>query len=238
MFLGFPGNTRSVGAGAGVDSKRGCVSRLLLVGVWVGVLGCGSNPNIRVQRLPDGRLQVEGPMAGPFKTAEELAVTACDLMTRQGGATGGLDGSEYCALHYYSPAEDGYFLSYLSDIKNALDTRGVKSCALPLVLNDPAHLDALILGGDHTHPHNRQFSPRDLRVRWHPSRVIDKKTGRIFHRELWLFFKEKSGECRVYSFNLVTRTISALREGQWEPIGWARDEAGNIQMFEGKGWLP
>jgi hypothetical protein len=128
-------------------------------------------------------------------------------------------------------------LSYLSDIKERLDTR-TKSCSLPLFLNDPQHLDAIILGGDHSHPHNRQFSPKDLRISWHPTHAVDKTSGRVFQRELWLFFREKSGQCRICSFNLVTRVISALRDGQWEPIGQVVDDNGNIQMLEGKDWLP
>jgi hypothetical protein len=209
----------------------------MLLGLWVGSLGCGTNPNLRAHRRDDGRLEVEGALAGPFKTREELATKACDIITSQGGATGGNDGSEYCALHYYSPSENAYYLSYLSDIKERLDTR-TKSCSLPLLLNDPQHLDALIIGGDHGHPHNRQFSPKDLRISWHPTHAVDKASGKVFQRELWLFFREKSGECRTYSFNLVTRVISALRDEQWEPIGQSSDDHGNIQMFEGKDWLP
>jgi hypothetical protein len=68
--------------------------------------------------------------------------------------------------------------------------------------------------------------------------VVDKVSGKVFQRELWLFFREKSGECRIYGFNLVTRIISALRDGQWEPIGQTSDDNGNIQLFEGKDWLP
>jgi hypothetical protein len=210
----------------------------ILLGLLGGTSGCGTNPNVRARRLPDGRLQVDGPLAGPYKTKDELAVNACEIMTSQSGATGGYDGSEYCALHYFSPTENAYYLSYLSDIKDNLDTRGVKSCTVPLALNDPAHLDAIIIGIDHTHPHSRQLSPKDLKVQWAPSRAVDKTTGRVFHRELWLFFREKSGECRIYGFDLVTRTISALRDGVWVPIGQTQDGTGNIQMFEGKDWLP
>lgn len=159
-------------------------------------------------------------------------------MTSQGGATNGTDGFEYCALHYYVPAEGAYYLSYLSDFKDQLDSKGVKTCLIPLVLNDPLHLDALIVGGAHTHPHNRRFSAKDLRLQWHPSRAVDKTTGKVLHRELWLFFKEKSGTCRAYSFNIVTRVVSTLRDNHLEAIGHVYDEAGNIQMLDGKDWLP
>lgn len=210
----------------------------ILLGLLGGPLGCSPNPNLRARRLSDGRLQVEGPLAGPYKTKEELAVEACKIMTSQGGATGGYEGSEYCALHYFSPSLEAYYLSYLSDIKDKPNTKDIKSCTVPLALDDPNHLDAIIIGIDHTHPHNRQLSPKDLKVQWVPSRAVDRKSGRVFHRELWLFFQEKSGECRIYSFDLVTRTVSALRNATWDPIGQAEEGTGNIQMFEGKDWLP
>src|ERR1041385_835950 len=94
----------------------------MLLALLGGTPGCGANPNLRARRLPDGSLEVEGPMAGPYKTKEELATKACDIVTSQGGATGGYDGSEYCALHYYAPSEDAYYLSYLSDFKDQTDT--------------------------------------------------------------------------------------------------------------------
>lgn len=73
----------------------------ILMALLGGTLGCSTNPNLRARRLPDGRIEVEGPMAGPYKTKEELAMNACQFMTSQGGASGGTDGSEYCALHYF-----------------------------------------------------------------------------------------------------------------------------------------
>jgi hypothetical protein len=79
--------------------KRLCKAGVL----WMlsAVLGCTApNPNVRVRRLPDGRLEVDGPLAGPFPTLEELAQNACELMTSQPGASSGAYGFEYCALHY------------------------------------------------------------------------------------------------------------------------------------------
>jgi hypothetical protein len=159
-------------------------------------------------------------------------------MTSQGGASGGSEGSEYCAIHYYSSDEDAYFLSYLSDIRSRLDTRQQKTCELPRALNDLLRPDAIVTGGDHTHPHNRQFSPGDLSGQWNPPRVADSRSGRAFQRELFLFHRERSGECRAYGYSYATRIVSALREGKWVPIGQAYGSSGSIQMFEGKGWLP
>jgi hypothetical protein len=48
-------------------------------------------------------------------------------MTSQGGAVGGVHGSEYCALSYYATDEAAFYLSYLSDIKEQLDTRNAKT---------------------------------------------------------------------------------------------------------------
>jgi hypothetical protein len=128
------------------------------------VLACSSNnPNLRASRMPDGSVKVEGPLAGPFQTLEELATNACELMTSQPGASNGIYGFEYCALNYYSPKENAYFLSYLSDFRNRPDT-STKTCALPSLLDDPTHRDAIIVGGSHDHPHNRRFSKPDLSI--------------------------------------------------------------------------
>jgi hypothetical protein len=218
------------------------VARWLLAPLCLlsGLLACSShNSNVHVQRLPDGRLQVKGPRAGPFKTLEELAENTCTLMTSQPGATNGAYGFEYCALHYHSAADGAYFLSYLSDVGGGKAGRR-RYCELPSVLDDSTHPDAIILGGAHTHPHNRKFSPEDLSVRahWYPTRFFDQRTQRVLDRQLLLFFREVTGECRAYAYNNATRTVAALREGRWVPIGKVYDDDGNIQMLEGQDWLP
>ncbi|WNG42401.1 hypothetical protein F0U61_40345 [Archangium violaceum] len=189
--------------------------------------------------MEDGLLQVQGPLAGPFKTREELAANACEIMTRQPGASNGAYGFEYCALHYYSGTEDAFFLSYLSDI-GGTKAGGKKYCELPRTLDAPEHKDAIILGGAHSHPNNRQFSREDLSVdsQWRPTRFLDNRTGRIFDRELLLLYREKGGECRAYGYNNTARVVSALREGRWVPIGQVINDDGDIRMFEGQGWLP
>jgi hypothetical protein len=212
--------------------------RVTLLALAGGLLGCGTNPNIRVHRLESGRLQVDGPMAGPFKTTEELAAAGCDIMTRQGGASGGVQGSEYCALNYYAPDEHAFYMSYLSDIRERQDTREAKTCSMPQALNDPTRVDALIAGGSHTHPHNARFSAGDLSGTWHPARAVDSRTGRIFQRELYVFHRRGDGECTAYSFNYATRIVSALRKSQWVQIGHVYDDNGNIKMLDGMGWQP
>ncbi|RYZ36462.1 MAG: hypothetical protein EOO71_31705 [Myxococcaceae bacterium] len=191
-----------------------------------------------MRRTDDGRLQVDGPLAGPFPDTETLAASTCELMTSQGGASAGLEGSEYCALHYYAPDEGAYYLSYLSDVKGRFDTNAQKTCEMPGSVNDPMRWNAIIVGGDHTHPHNRRFSRVDLRGRWYPGRAVDKKTGRVFERELYLFFKEGTGECRSYRLNYVTREVFALRDGRWVVIGRVVNDEGRIEFLEGKDWLP
>lgn len=215
---------------------------LVVMGIWAlgGMGGCSSpNPNVRAHRLSDGRVEVEGGMAGPFSTAEALAESACALMTRQPGATGGLHGVEYCSVSYHSQAGGGFFLSYLSDIKNRADT-AVKTCVVPAVVSDRRYADAIIVWGNHSHPHNRKFSTPDLSARshWYPVRIAEKSTGRIFERGMMLFFKEKTGECRIYRYDHAARLVSALRQGQWIPIGKVQDAAGNIELFDGMDWLP
>lgn len=217
-------------------SKRGA---WLLLGLLSSTWSCATNPNVRVRRLDNGVLQVDGPLAGPYPTLEDLATNACELMTAQPGASNGRYGSEYCALYYYSQEGGGYFLSYLSDIKGRQDSVE-KSCTLPRALSDPAHGDALILGGVHTHPHNRRFSPKDtsLRAHWNPTRLFDKGSGQIFDRNLLMFLREPTGECRAYSYNNFSRLVSALRQGKWVPIGRAYNDAGDVELLEGKDWLP
>lgn len=213
---------------------------LLLLPLLGSALGCASNnPDVRVRRLPNGRLQVDGPLAGPFNTLEELAEKSCDIMTRQPGASNGPYGFEYCALYYHSREENAYFLSYLSDIRGSWDPV-IKSCTLPNSLNDPTHSNTILLGGAHTHPNNREFSARDLSAaaHWKPVRFFDTGTGKVWDRQLMVFFREKTGECRAYSYNNSTHIVSALRKNTWVPIGEVYNELGYIRLYEGKDWLP
>jgi|GEM_PF-1235869 len=211
----------------------------VLLGLLGGAEGCASNPHVKVQRMENGLLRVEGPLAGPFPKLEALAANACELMTNEPGASNGIYGSEYCALYYYSPGEKAYFLSYLSDIKSSLDTE-TKNCELPRSVEDTLHPDGIVLGGIHTHPHNRRFSRRDLGITatWNPTRFTDKSTGQVFDRNLLMFFREKTGECRAYTYNNFSRLVSALREGEWVPIAKVTNDSGDLEMFEGKDWLP
>lgn len=208
--------------------------------VMAACLACSTpNPNVRAHRLPDGRVEVEGPLAGPFQTTEELAEKSCAIMTNQPGASSGAYGSEYCALYYYSRSSDGYFLSYLSDIKNRLDSE-LKTCVVPSSLKDQEHRDAIILGKAHTHSNNRRLSFNDMSVaaHWYPTKAVDGETGRIWNRGVMLFYREKTGVCSAYPYDNVTRLVMALRGGQWVAIGKAYDEQGNVEMLEGMDWLP
>lgn len=218
-------------------------SRLQRVSVLCAIgfhLACSStNPNLRASRMPDGSIKVEGPLAGPFQTLEELATNACEIMTSQPGASNGVYGFEYCALNYYSPKENAYFFSYLSDFRDRPDTT-TKTCAMPRSLDDPLHTDAIIVGGDHEHPRNRAFSKPDLSIRanLNPTRFKDPNSEHIWDRQFMLFYREKTGECRAYMYNQSTRVVYALRNGQWVAIGKAYNDAGDLQMFEGQDWLP
>jgi hypothetical protein len=224
-----------------LQSNGGWSKNITLCTVLLGISSnCSSfNPDVHVRRMPDNHLQVQGPLAGPYKTLEQLALNACEIMTRQPGSTNGLHGFEYCALYYHSAAQDEYFLSYLSDIgRNYPD--GTKSCELPRYLDDPKHQDAVILGPSHNHPHNRRFSRKDLSksARQHPTRIFDKSTGKIWHRSTLLFYKQEGSDCEAYLFNNVTLSVSALRNGEWEDIGIVYNDDGDIRMMEGKDWSP
>lgn len=143
----------------------------MLLGLVCGLWSCSApNPNVRVERMPNGLLRVKGPLAGPFKTTEELAAHACELMTAQPGAANGAYGFEYCALHYYSHAARGFFLSYLSDI-GGNGAGGRKYCEVPRALDDESHQDAIILGAAHSHPNTRKFLSEDTSElrHWRPT---------------------------------------------------------------------
>jgi hypothetical protein len=160
-------------------------------------------------------------------------------MTEQPGASNGVYGFEYCALTYYSHEGSGFFLSFLSEHRNRLDSQ-VKTCLRPALLNDPSHPDAVTVGDAHNHTHNRRFSPQDLSAaaRWYPDRVVDKHSGQVWRRQLMLFYREKTGECRAYTYDNASRVVSALRDEHWVPIGEVYDDIGNIKMYDGMDWLP
>lgn len=213
---------------------------LAALGGLVTALGCSApNPNVRVRVMPNGKLQVTGPLAGPFKTLAELAENACDVITGQPGASADRYGMEYCALHYFVSEEQAFYLSHLSDLGGTREN-GEKYCFLPATLDDPKHPTAIILGGDHSHPHNRRFSPNDLsaRTRQFPTKIVDTRSGRVFHRELFLFYREKAGQCRAYKYDYSAREVAALRDGTWVPIGMVQDDEGEIELYEGKDWVP
>ncbi len=213
---------------------------VFLLGLVGSTWGCSApNPNVQVRRMEDGFLQVKGPLAGPYKTTEELAAGACEIMTRQPGASNGAYGFEYCALFYYSRTEDAFFLSHLSDIGGARDG-GKKYCEMPRSLDDSEHKDAIILGGAHSHPNNRKFSSEDTSEtrHWRPTRFVDGQTGRIWDRALLLLFRERTGECRSYLYNNTTRLVMALRGGRWISIGKASGFYGEVELFDGQDWLP
>ncbi|MBN1206651.1 MAG: hypothetical protein JXB05_17340 [Myxococcaceae bacterium] len=216
------------------------IVRVVLFWLLSSTLGCTPpNPNVRRRLLPGGGIEVDGPLAGPFKDLADLAENACQLMTSQPGASTGRHGMEYCALHYYSQEEQAFFLSYLSDIGgNAAG--GKKFCKVPRSLNDPKHKHVIVLGPAHTHPHNRRFSGEDLsrKRQWTPLRFFDETTGRIWDSDLLVFYREPSGECSSYSYNYSSRIISALRQGQWLPIGKAMGIYGEVELLEGQDWLP
>ncbi|WP_233595833.1 MULTISPECIES: hypothetical protein [Corallococcus] len=218
--------------------QRSC--RLVRLGLLAMMVGCSTpSPDVRVRRLPNGQVQVTGPLAGPFKSTAELAGSACDLITRQPGASSGVYGIEYCALIYYSSAEDAFYLSHLSDIQGSGVGR-TKSCLVPSSVDDPQHLDAIILGRGHSHPHNRRFSEPDLGEarRWVPTRIADARTGKVLRRELLLFYREQAGECRSYKYDYADRVVAALRDGVWVPIGSVNNDQGLIDLYDGQDWTP
>ena len=110
----------------------------------------------------------------------------------------------------------------------------------PRALLDVERNEVTILGGAHTHPHNRQLSKKDMSIRahWPPLRFVDSKTRRIWDRQLLMFYREQTGECRSYIYNNSTRIVSSLRGGKWVPIARAYNDAGDIEMLEGQDWLP
>ncbi len=244
--LGLPGGHGRDFPVAGYEVS-GILRRWVLAGAAAGTLACATpNPNVRAVRLSNGIIQVDGPLAGPFKTTEELASNGCELMTSQpgAGAMHGKLGKEYCALHYYSQDDQSYYLTYLSDIGGD-GPDGTKYCNVPKAINELNQRKHLITGPAHNHPHNRQFSPQDLGAArpkgWSPvgpSRVVDPDSRQILERELYVFFKDLNEVCFSYRYNYATRIVSALREGRWVPIGEATGDWGSFKPIEGAGWQP
>lgn len=228
-------------------SRASGLHRTLLSGLLASALGCSAhNPDVRVMRLPNGTLQVEGPLIGPFKTTEELAAAGCERMTRQPGADSshGKLGKEYCALHYYSEEDHAYYLSYLSDIGGD-GPDGTKYCIVPQSINELSQKKPLITGPAHTHPHNRQLSAKDMGATrpesWSPlgpAKFAQPGTGQVWERELYAFFRDFNETCFAYRYNYASRIVSALREGKWVPIGKAEGDWGAFKPLEGKDWRP
>ncbi|WP_157775474.1 hypothetical protein [Melittangium boletus] len=102
------------------------------------------------------------------------------------------------------------------------------------------HIKTHYSSAEHTHPHNRRFSSQDLsgRAHWYPTRFVDKNSGQVFDRKLLMFFKEPMGGCSAYNYNNYSRTISALRRGEWIPIAKVDDKWGSVNMLDGQDWLP
>ena len=218
------------------EVSRRCWHIVVFAVLVPALLSCTTeNPNIRVKRLPNDRLQVAGPLMGPYSSLEELAENACKLVIQQPGAAHGRYGFEYCGLYYR--AEGAYFHSYLSDIGDGWGN--MKYCEVPQELDDPSHPDAIILGPSHNHPHNPEFSPEDMSARnaWQPTRLVDTETRKVVDRHLLLFYHGNQGECWAFRYNYATRVISALRNRQWVSIGKVVDDAGNFRLFEGEAWI-
>ncbi|AGC48924.1 hypothetical protein MYSTI_07652 [Myxococcus stipitatus DSM 14675] len=229
-------------------------SRALVMASLVGpmVSGCNApNLNVRVVTLPNGQLQVDGPLAGPFDTLEDLAENSCKLLTSQPGASAmsasqAKHGFEYCALYYRTLEDQKYYLSYLSDI-GGTRPNGEKFCAVPTAIHTLDRKTALLLGPSHNHPHNPEFSKGDLgkgrAEGWSPlggvARVAEPGTQQVWERKLLLFYWDwRASVCRTFMYNYFSRVVSALRDGKWVPIGKAVGRDGDFQPFEGQHWIP
>jgi hypothetical protein len=107
------------------------------------------NPHVRVRRLPDGRLQVDGPLAGPFKTREALAAQACGIMTSQPVralalvllASGVLSGCSLLAYYKLPKAEraspeESVKVRFPDSLDGAVELTGPMAAALEVAMND------------------------------------------------------------------------------------------------------
>lgn len=230
-------------------TRRRCLTQALAWVLGCLCLGCSTpNLNVRVVRTPEGVLRVDAPWAGPYETMEELAEDGCEKVTSQPGAShgdaNGEYGMEYCALHYYSPEDQAYYLSFLSNVGgNGPD--GMKFCVVPRAINELNRKSYILLGPAHNHPHNREFSRPDTGkgrpLGWSPlgtSRVFDRETQRVWDRELLVFYRERDGRCSTFKYNYFTRLVYALRDGAWVSIGKAEGQYGRVTLFDGQEWLP
>ena len=127
---------------------------MLRVAMILGLLvqGC-TQQRVYTSVDPQGALHVSGPMegVGPFKTADEAEEALCPIIMKMPGAQDGERGIEYCGLVYHTPT--GWHPTQLAFLPYQRPG-GVRSCQLPVAIDDaqtPAALIVTILDF-HSHP--------------------------------------------------------------------------------------
>jgi hypothetical protein len=212
---------------------RTVVALLLLAlgGLW----GCANNAGnidfrLRPQRMPQGGVQYEGPMAGPYRSFTEMAETACERMSARPTAPNGIPPLGYCALFFNMPEDSRkWSFSHIAGMDG--DAGGMeRACALP---EDPANPDdksVLQLGGASDGPNQHG----DLKELWRPTQFLNQRTATTWDYDVMVFSLEKSGKCSAYAYIAFRRDLTALRDGEWIPIGTLYTGEGVVQVLEGE----
>lgn len=230
---------------SGILNKSRTTVRIVRRAAWfvlpMLVVGCAENSS--VVRNEYGGLVVEGPLAGPYASPDEV-VDALPLILEQPGATNGNYGVEYCAIIYRLPGGKQWYLSKLSSVVDVRhQVEGKKSCEPVDEVRDPAaktvrirRASNLVAGDAHNHPWLKAtsgFSDEDLKDtnKRHWWITVE---GELTHIIRLLILADG----RRYKYVLKTRIVFKWDPGRrtWNRIGVVRDESGFVTLDPGKDW--
>jgi hypothetical protein len=203
---------------------------LAMGGAW----GCAhTNLEIQAHRLPNGRIQYMGPLAGPYGDFRKLAEAVCETISTQPGVTNGSHHWGYCAPYFYSPEAHGFFISDFADAEGASDSPE-KACTFagsPPGLNNRA---TLLLGGAYTitgkeSPTTASASAGAL---WRPTMFSDQSAREPWAQDVLVFVLEGRGACSIYEYNSLRRLVSIRHGNAWRPFAEVSNEQGIVKVLE------
>jgi hypothetical protein len=204
---------------------------LALGGLW-GCARSASNIDFRIRprQMPQGGVQYEGPMAGPYDSFTEMAETACERMSARPTTPSGVPPLGYCALFFSMPEDSRkWSFSYFASLDGNAGSME-RTCVLP---EDPASPDdksVLQLGGASDGPNEHEGLEGD----WRPTRLLNQRTATTWDYDVMVFTLEKPGKCSAYAYIAFRRDLTALRDGDWIPVGTLYNGEGIVQALEGR----
>ncbi len=206
------------------------ISLLFLSNTW----GCATISNnhsnsleIRVRDDPNGPVQFEGPLAGPFDAMENWVEASCKSMMAQHASDTSILG--YCALTFISAeAGEKWFISHITRL-NGDPSTAERSCSIPRNLLKPEEKEVLALGGAYAHQRGEaENTPKS----WRPTLFFNQTTGETWGRDVTVFSLEKPGTCLVYDFNGISQIVNIWRDDRFFPTGTIYNDQGIIQALK------